>query len=192
MPRLVDHDERRRTIIAAAWRLLAARGVDGVNMRDLAAEVGYTNGALSHYFAGKDEILRAAYEHVLAATNERIEASVGRRTGLTALRRMCHEIMPLAQDTTLEARIAMSLWQRAMNDGALATVNNTAVAAWKQRMARHWQEAIDAGELSATDVSRSVDLLMTTLIGAQVVAVLDPTTWSRAEQVAMVDVVLGV
>jgi len=192
MPRLVDHDERRRAIIAAAWRLLATRGVDGVNMRDLAAEAGYTNGALSHYFAGKDEILRAAYEYVLAATNERIEVSVGRRTGLTALRRMCHEILPLAQDTTLEARIAMSLWQRAMNDAALATVNNAAVAAWKQRMSRHWQEAIDTGELPATDVSRSVDLLMTTLIGAQVVAVLDPTTWSRAERVAMVDAVLGV
>ncbi|MER6969729.1 TetR/AcrR family transcriptional regulator [Nocardioides sp. NPDC000445] len=192
MPRLVDHDERRRAIIAAAWRLLAARGVDGVNMRDLAAEAGYTNGALSHYFAGKDEILRAAYEHVLDATNERIEASVGRSAGLIALRRMCHEIMPLAQDTTLEARIAMSLWQRAMNDAALATVNNTAVAAWKRRMTRHWQEAIDAEELPATDVARSVDLLMTVLIGAQVVAVLDPATWSRAEQVAMVDVVLGV
>lgn len=191
MPRLVDHDERRRAIIAAAWRLLAARGVDGVNMRDLAAEAGYTNGALSHYFAGKDEILRAAYEHVLAATNERIEASVGRRTGLTALRRMCHEILPLARETTLEARIALSLWQRAMNDAALATVNNAAVAAWKQRMARHWQEAIDAGEVPATDVSMSVDLLMTALIGAQVVAVLEPATWSRAEQVAMIDVILG-
>ncbi|MFJ9388042.1 TetR/AcrR family transcriptional regulator [Nocardioides sp. NPDC101246] len=192
MPRLVDHDERRRAIIAAAWRLLAARGVDGVNMRDLATEAGYTNGALSHYFAGKDEILRAAYEHVLDATNERIEASVDRRTGLTALRRMCHEIMPLAQDTALEARIAMSLWQRAMNDDALATVNNTAVAAWKQRMRRHWQEAVDAGEVPATDVPGSVDLLMTTLIGAQVVAVLDPGSGSRAGQVAMVDAILGV
>ncbi|TQK71778.1 MULTISPECIES: TetR/AcrR family transcriptional regulator [unclassified Nocardioides] len=191
MPRLVDHDERRRAIIAAAWRLLATRGVDGVNMRDLAAEAGYTNGALSHYFAGKDEILRTSYEHVLDATNQRIEASVGHRTGLSALRRLCHEVMPLTAEARLEARIAMSLWQRAMGDAAMAELNNAAVAEWKQQMARHWQEAIDAGELPAAAVPAGVELLMTTIIGLQVTAVLDPATTSRAAQVALVDGILG-
>ncbi len=45
MPKLVDHDERRRSITAAAWRLIAARGIEAANMRDIATEAGYTNGA---------------------------------------------------------------------------------------------------------------------------------------------------
>ena len=191
MPRLVDHDERRRAIVEAAWRLLATRGVDGINMRDLAAEAGYTNGALSHYFAGKDEILRTSYEYVIDATNRRIEVSVGRRTGRVALRKLCHEIMPLTEEATLEARIAMSLWQRAMTDQIMVEVNNSAISAWRSRMARHWQEAIDAGELPPTDVPARVELLMTTIIGLQVTAVLDPTTASRSAQIVMVDQILA-
>ncbi|ROZ89061.1 TetR/AcrR family transcriptional regulator [Gordonia sp. OPL2] len=191
MPRLVDHDERRRAIIEAAWRLLATRGIDGVNMRDLATEAGYTNGALSHYFAGKDEILRTSYEYVIDATNARIEASVGRRRGRAALRKLCHEIMPLTEEATLEARIAMSLWQRAMTDELMVEVNNAAVADWKARMARHWQEAIEADELAPRDVAAGVELLMTTIIGLQVTAVLDPTTAGRRAQIAMVDVIIG-
>lgn len=191
MPRLVDHEERRRVIISAAWRLLATRGIDGVNMRDLAAEVGYTNGALSHYFAGKDEILRTAYEHVLDTTNQRIERSVGRRTGRAALRKLCQEIMPLTDEARLEARIAVTLWQRAMTDAAMQEVNNAAVARWKDRMAEHWREAVDAKEFPATDVAAGVELLMTTIIGLQVTAVLDPATTSRTAQWAVVESVIG-
>ena len=191
MPRLVDHDERRRAIVAAAWRLLATRGIDGVNMRDLAAEAGYTNGALSHYFAGKDEILRTAYEHVIDTTNDRIEQSVGRRTGGAALRRLCQEIMPLTDEARLEARIAMTLWQRAMTDTAMQEVNNAAVARWKDRMAACWREAVDAHELPESDITAGVELLMTAIIGLQVTAVLDPMTTSPKAQWAVVESIIG-
>ncbi|MFE0749262.1 TetR/AcrR family transcriptional regulator [Gordonia sp. NPDC058843] len=190
MPRLVDHDERRRAIVAAAWRLLATRGVDGISMRDLATEAGYTNGALSHYFAGKDEILRTAYEYVIEATNARIEAATQRRTGSAALRALCQELMPLTDEATLEARIAMSLWQRAMTDTVMAEVNNAAVAEWKVRMAQLWNEAVAAGELPARDIGVGVELLMTTIFGLQVTAVLDPRTTSRVDQIRLVDAIL--
>ncbi|MFT4396460.1 TetR/AcrR family transcriptional regulator [Gordonia lacunae] len=190
MPRLVDHDERRSAIVAAAWRLLAARGIDGISMRDLATEAGYTNGALSHYFAGKDEILRTAYEYVIEATNSRIASATRRRTGRSALRTLCHELMPLTDEATLEARIAMSLWQRAMTDTAMAEVNNAAVAEWKVRMAQLWNEAVAAGELPARDIGVGVELLMTTIFGLQVTAVLDPRTTSRVDQIRLVDAIL--
>lgn len=191
MPRLVDHDERRRAIVAAAWRIIADRGIDGINMRDLATEAGYTNGALSHYFSGKDEILRTAFEYVIDATNQRIDTSVGRRRGSQALHRLCIEIMPLTDEAKLEARIAVSLWQRAMTDPGMAEVNNVAVAAWKGRMATYWREAIDGDELPAVDVDAGVEVLMTTIIGLQVNAVLDPASTSRSAQLALLDTILA-
>ena len=87
MPRLVDHAERRLAIVSAAWRLIAARGIDSTNMRDLAREAGYTNGALSHYFSGKNEILRAAFEHVFERNqcpNPAISRPATRFDGATA------------------------------------------------------------------------------------------------------------
>lgn len=191
MPKLVDHGERRRAIVAAAWRIIADRGIDGITMRDLAAEAGYANGALSHYFAGKDEILCTAFEYVIESTNRRIERSVGRRRGLAALRRMCLEIVPATDETRLEARIAVSLWQRAMNDPAMAEFNNVAVAEWKSRLTRFWSEAIAAGELPETDLGIGVESLMTMMIGQQVTAVLGPAPPSRRAQLAMLDSVLG-
>lgn len=191
MPRLVDHDERRTAIISAAWRLIAARGIDGINMRDLATEAGYTNGALSHYFSGKDEILRSAFEHVIAETNRRVDISIGRTRGRTALRKLCFELMPLTEEARLEARIAVSLWQRALTDPVMESVNNHAVAAWKLRMRDLWAEAVDMQQLPPKDLRVGVELLMTTIIGLQVTAVLDPATTSRAAQVALVDAITG-
>lgn len=191
MPRLVDHGERRRAIIEAAWRIIADRGIDGITMRDLAAEAGYANGALGHYFSGKDEILCTAFEYVIESTNRRIERSVGRRRGLAALRRMCLEIMPVTDETRLEARIAVALWQRAMNDPAMAEYNNVAVAEWKSRLARFWAEAIAAGELPETDLEIGVESLMTMMIGLQVTAVLGTAVSTRRSQLALLDSLLG-
>lgn len=191
MPKLVDHDERRRAIVAAAWRVIARRGLDGVNMRDLAAEAGYSNGALGHYFSGKDEILRVAFEHVLDETNARIEGSVKGRTGVQALRGMCREIMPLASETQLEARIAIALWQRALNDAGLADVNNEAIDGWIRRMSRYWQEAIDQGELPSVDVPTHAAMLMTMLVGLQVTVALGQGQTSRDEQMVLLDHLIG-
>ncbi|PYE13701.1 TetR family transcriptional regulator [Williamsia limnetica] len=191
MPKLVDHAERRRAIIRAAWRLIAARGIDGINMRDLAAEAGYTNGALSHYFSGKDEILRTAFEHVLEETNQRIEQSASGLRGLSALRKVAYEIMPLTEEARLEARIAISLWQRALTDRAMEGVNNAAVAQWRRRLGQHLSEAIEDGQLAEHDVAVRADLLMTALIGLQVTAVLDRAATSRKSQIALLDTVLA-
>lgn len=191
MPKLVDHDERRRAIIAAAWRVIARRGLDGVTMRDLAAEAGYSNGALGHYFSGKDEILQVAFEHVLDETNARIRESVRGAVGVQALRRMCGEIMPLARETQLEARIAIALWQRALNDPKLATVNNRAIDEWSRKMAHYWHDAIELGELPLVDVDTHVDMLMTMMVGLQVTVALEQGETSRAHQMELLDHLIG-
>ncbi|MEE4021934.1 TetR/AcrR family transcriptional regulator [Gordonia sp. PKS22-38] len=187
MPRLVDHAERREAIISAAWRLIAARGIDGINMRDLAAEAGYSNGALSHYFSGKDEILQSAFEHVLVATNNRIAASSHGLRGLRALRKVCLEIMPSTEEARLEARIAISLWQRALTDRQMESVNNTAVREWRALMARHIDEAVADGEANACDAAVQANALMNMMIGLQVSAVLDRGATTRKSQLAMLD-----
>lgn len=190
MPRLVDHAERRRAIVDAACRLIAARGIDSTNMRDLAREAGYTNGALSHYFSGKDEILRAAFVHVFEATNRRIARSVGQRRGLSALRRLCREVMPQTEVTLMEARIAISLWQRALNDDYMAAVNTEALQTWRAQLVDYLRQARDAGEIGEVDESVVADLLMTTMVGMQVTGVLDPRAATPALQDAMITQIL--
>ena len=57
MPKLVDADQRRGELAEAAARVIARSGIDGASMREVAAEAGWTTGALVHYFANKQELL---------------------------------------------------------------------------------------------------------------------------------------
>jgi AcrR family transcriptional regulator len=160
-------------------------------MRDLAREAGYTNGALSHYFAGKDEILRAAFEHVFEATNERVRRSIGRRRGLDALRRLAREIMPQTEETRLEAKVAVSLWQRALNDPQLAASNNQQLVAWRSEIVRYLAQAREDNEIVDVDENVLANLLMTTMVGMQVTGVLDAEAATPAQQDAMIEQILS-
>lgn len=73
MPRIVDHDQRRTELVAAAFGSFDRRGYGAVSMRDLAADLRVSTGTLYHYFSGKDAIfeavVRARFEADLAAVN---------------------------------------------------------------------------------------------------------------------------
>src|SRR3954452_23718089 len=110
MPKIVDHDARREEIIEAVWRLVARRGFAALNMRDLAAEAGFTNGALARYFPTKAAILRAALERANAATEQRAARTIAGANGLHAFRKFCVEIMPLDDERLNEARVVIGFW----------------------------------------------------------------------------------
>lgn len=59
MPRHVDHEERRREIIAAVMRLAARRGLQGVSFREVAAEAGMSVSLIQHYFGTKANLMAA-------------------------------------------------------------------------------------------------------------------------------------
>src|ERR1700729_3007126 len=52
----LDHDERRRQILACARRLFSERSYDAVSTTDLAAEAGVARGLLHHYFGTKRDL----------------------------------------------------------------------------------------------------------------------------------------
>ncbi|MGK5643087.1 TetR/AcrR family transcriptional regulator, partial [Streptomyces sp. URMC 126] len=76
MPKRVDHEERRRLIAEALWRIASSRGLEGASLRDVAAEAGISLGQLQHYFAGKDEMLVFALEHITGLAEARIRARI--------------------------------------------------------------------------------------------------------------------
>lgn len=64
MPRLVDHEQRRAELVEATWRIVSTVGLDAATMRNVAAEAGFSNGAMKCYFATKDDLLALAFEYV--------------------------------------------------------------------------------------------------------------------------------
>ena len=55
--------DTRSALTAAAERLFAQRGIDGVSLREITREAGQRNtGALQYHFGDRDELLRAVLE----------------------------------------------------------------------------------------------------------------------------------
>ena len=52
----------KQAILSAALELFATRGVDGVTIREIAAETGFTNPAMFRHFKSKEELAQSLFE----------------------------------------------------------------------------------------------------------------------------------
>lgn len=175
MPKVVDHDQRRVEIIEATYRTIARTGWESATMAVIAAEAGYANGALKPYFATKDELLTAAFDHIYVQTGRRMAAATDGRQGLAALRAYCREILPLDDVTLDEARIVIPFWQKALTSPALADRHQRAMKVWRRQMRHHLTQARDAGQIrAAMSDDHVIGHLLNALLGAQITATLMP------------------
>ena len=88
--RLTPKGERTRArIVDAAAGLIYERGVAGTTLEDIRAAADVSGSQLSHYFAGKDELVQAVIDHqadVIVGSTER--AGLATSEGLRAWRDM--------------------------------------------------------------------------------------------------------
>lgn len=170
MPKIVDHDQRRREIVEVTWRFIAREGIAKLNLRDLAAAAGYANGGLKIYFPTKDAILAATFTYVAESTDARIERSAGSLEGLAAIEAFAHEVLPLDELRRDEARVAVHFWHLALGDPALAEANARTMQGWRDALDA-WLEQLLGAEHPEASAAR--DALINFLMGAQAGSVLD-------------------
>jgi len=73
MPKIVDHEKRRKQIAEATWRVILEHGMEGATVRNIAKEAGLSLGALRHYFSTQDELLVYAMKLVKEQATARID-----------------------------------------------------------------------------------------------------------------------
>ncbi len=174
MPKIVDHDERRRELIEATWHVIARHGLSAVTMRQIAEEAGYANGALKPYFPTKSDLLEATYNHVFSLTEERIDEATKSLRGIAALRAFCMEILPVTPSLLDEARIVVPFWEVAIRKPAPSRMMIDSINLWQDRIITTLMEAESDGELRPGIVPEDIaGSLLGFLQGAQVMAVVD-------------------
>ena len=188
MPKIVDHDERRKEIIKAVWSLISSRGFQSVTMRELAAAAGYANGALTRYFPDKDAVLRAAFQRAFDATNERAAAAIGDRGGLEALRMLILEIMPLDEVRRREARVVIGFWDHAAGDRRLIEYFYGTIVEWREQVTMYLRQARATGEIRPGRPDELViDKLIAMLMGLQINVLFMPAATTPERQLALLD-----
>jgi AcrR family transcriptional regulator len=85
----------------------------------LAAESGWSSGALRHYFPSKSDMLLFAVDHAIGEVRRRIDRLDTSGTGLAPLRSVLEEPLPLDEPRRVESDAWFTLAVRAQTDPEL-------------------------------------------------------------------------
>ena len=76
MPKIVDHEERRRVLAHAVVEVASQRGLDNASLRVVAEHAGMSMGTVQHYFADREAMLDFVLDYTQRQRTGRIERGV--------------------------------------------------------------------------------------------------------------------
>ena len=192
MPRTVDPVERRAQVATAARAVIARDGLDAATVRRVAAEAGSSTTVVTHYFADKQALLLAAVQDAYAAVAVRMVAHIeAGPSGLSTLRAVLLEALPLDAERAAEARVCMAFWAAASTSPALRAVQGAGYQQWRQLVARVLAEAVERGEVSTDlDPMDAGEQLMCLVDGLLMQATLEPGRLPADRQIRFLDAAL--
>lgn len=106
MPKIVDHNLRKKQIAEASWRVILEQGMEGATVRNIAKEAGLSLGALRHYFSTQDELLEFAMKLVIERATERIEKiTVTELPPKEMILQILMQLVPVTPETMAEMEV---------------------------------------------------------------------------------------
>jgi AcrR family transcriptional regulator len=154
-------EERREQILDAALRIFAQKGFVGASIRDIAKEVGVTEGLLYHYFESKEQLLNACWkERTWRAHLERILAEGAEKPLQSVLSELVLDFMKTLRENAEMVRFCASERQR---NPELAEFHLRKIEENHHLLCSFLRHRQEAGEIrSGADVSTAAGLLMGT------------------------------
>jgi AcrR family transcriptional regulator len=127
MPKVVDHEKRRHDIAEAMWRVIARDGLAAASARTVAAEAGWSLGAVRHYFGSQNELLLFATSAMIEGAAARVSLTLERRPpGLARCQEVLEHLLPLDDVRTGEIRVWLAVLIRSHTDPHLSDLRLTA------------------------------------------------------------------
>lgn len=127
-------DVRRQSLIDAAAKCLADRGVAGASVRAICAEAGVSAGLLTHYFSGIDELIVATYRDVGTRVGSALDAAVG-GAGSDPRARLEAYVVASFQPPLLDPDLLatwLAFWSLVKTDARVAAVHREIYADYRQ------------------------------------------------------------
>ncbi len=133
MPKIVNHDQRRKSIAIAAAEVISRNGLESTKLTDIGRLAGVTTGTITHYFDDKDAVLTAALEVAYDIMLERIN-EVTKQSEYSVF-----DVLSKALPTSKKSRQAMTVWLAFWS----RSITEPKVA--QQQIAFHhsWQEIVN-------------------------------------------------
>ena len=171
MARQADHNERRKVFAAAALNVITSLGLEGLTVREVAREAGFTTGALTHYFESKDQVLIAASEHAAEQVRGQMDEVALEPSAREALRHLVYSALPINALKRGRWRFWVAFWERAAYSPEVGRVMRERYREWTHRITslirRAQQEGDAPADLDAEHAGRELVALVDG-IGVQV------------------------
>ncbi|MFF0529972.1 TetR/AcrR family transcriptional regulator [Nocardia amikacinitolerans] len=123
MPRLVDHEVRRRQITDAVRRVIVGGGLEAVTFQTVAAEAGFSIRLVQYYFGTKSEFLLATHRSVMEDAGARFTqrwTALGQDAApREAIRAVLTELLPLDEQRREEAVVLGAFGTAAITGGGI-------------------------------------------------------------------------
>ncbi|MCA6094376.1 TetR family transcriptional regulator C-terminal domain-containing protein [Streptomyces sp. SCA3-4] len=189
MPKRVDHDERRRTIAEALWRIASTRGLESASLRDVAAEAGMSLGQLQHYFRSRGEMLVFALEHINqyagARVRKRITAAGDAPGPRTVLGEIVAELLPMDDNSRNGIMVQLAYFILAVHDERMRHYAKEGTPALVSLLAEQIRLGIERGEVATDrDPGAEAILLLSLTDGLGNYVLLDVFTPAEAMRLA--------
>jgi AcrR family transcriptional regulator len=156
MARQADHNERRRLFAAAALAVISREGLEGLTMREVAKEAGFTTGALTHYFQSKDEVLIAVSEYGAEVVRPPMDDAASGASARQALRDLFYTILPTSTAMKAQWRFWLAFWERAAHSPQVQRVMRERYVEYVGRVSAVIRRGQAQGEVDAKVDAESV------------------------------------
>jgi AcrR family transcriptional regulator len=160
MPKVVDHDQRRREVAEVVLQLVAAKGVAAVTLNDVAEASHWSRGVLTHYFGSKGALLEAALRQGIRDMASNLQKAATEPDTRKALRLVLEEVLPLDERRLAFARVHGSFLAEAMVTEHLRPYFAFHHQAWRDLIATLIDQGRAEGEIDpAVDPATAADVL---------------------------------
>jgi AcrR family transcriptional regulator len=149
MPKKVDRTVRREAFLAAAYRMIKKHGISGVTARAVAAEAGFTTGALVHYVKSMDELLVEASEFAARDVRANMLAVEELSDPLEALRGVLYLALASDADKRGNWNFFLGFWERSVHNAAVRRVTHLRYEEWLKRLSGLIRRAKSEGQVAA-------------------------------------------
>ena len=189
MPRVVDHDERRRQIARVVSDIAAERGLSDVSFREVAGRAGVSVSLVQHYFGDKANLLKTTLE----IQSEIMSAHVAERLAdlgadpepIDILRGVARAFLPI-DDVSRRSMLvyhgfaAAALTDPALRDSEMFTNGRVLIGVFAAQLAQ-----IGTDDARHRDHETEATALLSMLLGLSIAVLLEQT--SASDAIAVVD-----
>ena len=144
----IDRKARREVFFAAAYRMIKKHGISGVTARSVAAEAGFTTGALVHYVKSMDELLVSSSEYAARDVRAKMIEAEGLADPVEALRHVLYIALPSDPDQRGNWHFFLGFWERSVHNAAVRKVTHLRYVEWLKRVTKLIRAVKRAGRIS--------------------------------------------